>query len=98
MRLIIERLVLIAALVLLWAWLARPARARWIERLREQNLTLAVGAAVLLNLILVAAIPLMNRFSPPMGELVPPVLRELATLVIAAPLMVVALRFSRHRS
>jgi len=69
------------------------ARARWIGRLREQDLTLACGAAVLINLLLVAAIPHVSGLAQPGGGLLPALMRELATLVIAAPLMILGRRW-----
>jgi len=98
MPMTLERFVLIAVLVFTWLWLGHPRRARWIEHLRDQDLALACGAAVLINLLFVVAIPTGGRFPIPAGGLVPALFRDLATLVIVEPLMVVALRWKRRSS
>lgn len=91
----LERCTLLATLVLMWIWLARPARARSVARLRARHLTLACSGAVLLNLLLVAAIPHVATLSGAAGALLPALLRELATLIIAAPLTIVGLGWAR---
>ena len=55
MLMTLVRFALFAVLALTWLWLGRPRRARWIERLRDQDLALVCGAAVLINLLLVVA-------------------------------------------
>jgi hypothetical protein len=98
MPMTVERFALFAVLVFTWLWLGRPRRARWIEHLRDRHLALACGSAVPINLLLVVAIPMAERLPMPAGELVPALLRDLATLVIAVPLMVVGLRWKRRSS
>jgi len=92
-----ERWSLLVALVLLWVWLSRPALVKWAERLEEQQITLAIGGAILLNLLLVAAVPHAAALEGTSGAMLPALLRVTATLVVAGPLLIVAVRCSRRR-
>ena len=91
-----ERWSLLVSLVLLWVWLSRPTRVKWAEQLEEPQITLAIGGAILLNLLLVAAVPHATALAGPAGAMLPALLRITATLVVAGPLLIVVLRCSRR--
>jgi hypothetical protein len=89
----VERWTLLIALVLLWVWLSRPARARWAGRLGAERITLAIGGAILLNLLLVAAIPRAAELPGTAGTVVPALMRQVATIATAVSLMIAVLRW-----
>jgi hypothetical protein len=66
---------LLTAVALLWRWLSRPRWARWAERLGQERIALVMGGGILLNLLLVVAIPHAASLGGVPGPVVPALLR-----------------------